>query len=231
MGALATETSGSILLPAEKGNVVGIKPTLGLVSRSMVIPISQRQDTVGSHGRTVKDAAYLLSAISGMDKKDFATLAQPSDSVPDYASACDSRAFAKAKLGVPRNGISPFLNISTGPVMEAFEEALGLMRKAGADVQDDTNFANFDISAVAGNGSIVLDTDFASGLEKYLSQLTFNPNEIHNLPDLVHFTKNHPLEGWPDRNVSSPLNRKIAVLVIHNSPDFCVGADLGSQHQ
>ena len=183
LGALATETSGSIVLPAEHSNVVGIKPTLGLMSRCMVIPISLRQDAVGPVARTVKDAAYILSVISGKDKFDNWTDAQPFDEVPDYVKACKYSAFSGARLGILRNGINPFLNQSTEPVMAAFETAVELIRDAGATVVDEANFASFDIDAFGRNSSIVLGTDFVAQLSDYLSQLTKNPNNVHNLHD------------------------------------------------
>lgn len=201
VGALATETSGSILLPAEKSNIIGIKPTLGLTSRSMVIPISTRQDSVGLHARTVKDAAIMLSVISGVDKNDNWTLAQPFNRVPNYASACKYQAFHGAKLGVPRNGIDYFLNNSTRAIMSAFEDALQLIAAAGATVHDNANFAAFDLPAFSRNSSLVLDVDFAAGLKDYLSKLAFNPNEIHNLQDIARFTKGDPREQWPDRDI------------------------------
>ncbi|KAG8530316.1 uncharacterized protein KY384_004818 [Bacidia gigantensis] len=199
--SLATETSGSIVNPAEKNNLVGIKPTMGLTSRDMVIPITLRQDSVGPIAQTVKDAAYMLAAISGKDKHDNWTLAQPFDVVPDYAKACNFNALNGTRLGVPRNGIAPFLDETTKPIMDAFERALRIMQNAGATVKDSTNFASFDKRKWDLNGEIVMDTDFASGLQGYLSKLKTNPNNLHSLQDLVHFTRNHPLEGLPDRDM------------------------------
>ena len=83
------QTSGSILSPSNVNNLVGIKPTVGLTSRTLVIPISQRQDTVGPMARTVKDAAYVLQAIAGKDPLDNYTLAEPFDTPPDYVAACN----------------------------------------------------------------------------------------------------------------------------------------------
>jgi len=205
LGALGTETCGSIVLPAEKSNIVGIKPTLGLTSRSMVIPISLRQDTVGPMARTVKDAAYMLTAISGKDKHDNWTSAQPFDQGPDYIKACNYSAFKGARLGVTRNGISHFLSSSTEPVMAAFEEAVGLITGAGAKVVEDADFEYFDPPAFHRNSSIVLDTDFVAGVSDYLSLLEENPNKVYNLRDLAHFTRNDPREEYPDRDVSITL--------------------------
>lgn len=203
LGALATETSGSIVLPGEKSNVVGIKPTLGLTSRSMVIPISLRQDTVGPVAKTVKDAAYMLAAISGKDKHDNWTSAQPFVEVPDYVKACNYSALKGARLGVPRNGIKPFLGELTEPIMKAFETALDLIQGAGAKMVDQADFASFDIDAFGRNASIVLGTDFIAGLSEYFSQLIHNPNDVHDLHDVALFTKNDPREEYSDRDVCS----------------------------
>ena len=201
-GSLATETSGSIVNPAERNNIVGIKPTLGLTSRNMVIPISIRQDSVGPMAQTVKDAAYILSAISGRDQFDEWTSTQPFEEVPDYTRACKHKALKGARLGIPRNGISLFLSDTTAPIMAAFDDALRIIKNAGADIQDNTDFATFDEPAFSRNSGIVLDTDFSSGLADYLSKLASNPNDVHTLDDLIRFTKCHPGEGVTDHDVS-----------------------------
>lgn len=200
LGSIATETSGSIVNPAERGNVVGIKPTLGLTSRDMVIPISIRQDTVGPIGRTVKDAAYMLSAIAGKDTFDNWTSTQPFEVAPDYVKACNFLGLKGARVGIPRNGIDYYLDSSTKPVMVAFEQALQTVRDAGARVIEEANFSSFDAPAFARNSSIVLDTDFVGGLANYLGSLSTNPNNIHSLSDLTRFTKADPREEHPDRD-------------------------------
>lgn len=201
LGALATETSGSIVLPAEKSNVVGIKPTLGLTSRSMVIPISMRQDSVGPVAQSVKDAAILLSAITGKDVDDNWTSVQPFDKAPDYAKACNLSGFEGARLGVPRNGIDYFLNSSTKPIMAAFDAALELMRNSGASVVDKADFALFDVPAFSRNSDIVMGTDFVAGLSAYLGTLKTNPNHVKSLADIHKLTQDDPREEYPDRDV------------------------------
>ena len=168
----------------------------------MVIPISLRQDTVGPMARTVKDAAYMLSAIAGKDRHDNWTLAQPFEHAPDYIKACKHSALKDARIGVPRNGIKPFLGPSNAAVMTAFEAALGVMNAAGATVWDNANFKTFNMNAFHRISSVVLDTDFAAGLANYLTTLEFNPSGVRNLHDLAHFTKSEPREEFPDRDVS-----------------------------
>lgn len=201
LGALATETSGSIVLPAEKSNVVGIKPTLGLTSRSMVIPISIRQDSIGPVAQSVKDAAIMLNTIAGKDTNDNWTSAQPFDKVPDYAKACNYSALEGARLGVPRNGIDYFLDNTTKPIMAAFESALALFRTSGAKVVDEANFSVFDVPAFSHNSNIVMGTDFVDGLSAYLEALKTNPNKVQSLADVKKFTKDDPREEYPDRDV------------------------------
>lgn len=205
LGALATETSGSIVLPAEKSNIVGIKPTLGLTSRSMVIPISIRQDSIGPVAQSVKDAAILLSAIAGKDTNDNWTSVQPFDKVPDYVKACNYSAFKGARLGVPRNGIDHFLDNNTKPIMAAFEAALDLIRDSGASVVDEANFALFDVPAFSRNSNVIMRTDFTAGLSAYLGMLKTNPNNVKNLADIKKFTKDDSREEYPDRDVGLNL--------------------------
>ncbi|MCJ1288823.1 hypothetical protein MMC34_000353 [Xylographa carneopallida] len=144
--ALGTETRGSIIVPAEWNNLVGVKPTLGLVSRHMVIAMCPRQDVVGPMARTVKDAAYLLTAIAGKDKheNDDTTLDQPFESPPDYTKALDRDALQGARIGVPWNGVLPNLYPAQSPehlqvIMRSFNESLAVLEAAGATIVH-TNF-------------------------------------------------------------------------------------------
>ena len=218
LGALATETSGSIVNPAERNNVVGVKPTLGLTSRNMVIPISLRQDSIGPIASTVKDAAYLLAAMAGKDKLDNWTSAQPFETPPDYVKVCKYSALKGARIGIPRNGIDYFLDNLTAPIMSAFEEALQIIRDAGATTTDPANFPSFDVPAFSRNSSIVLGTDFIAGLSEYLSSLVSNPNNVHNLNDIARFTRHDPRERYPDRD-TYVWDRELARNLTNSSPE------------
>src|SRR5438046_210537 len=99
--AVGTETDGSIVSPAAACGIVGLKPTVGLVSRSGIIPIAHSQDTAGPMTRTVRDAAILLGALAGPDPRDSATAAAPAH-VPDYTRFLDATGLAGAPLGVAR---------------------------------------------------------------------------------------------------------------------------------
>ncbi len=123
LAALGTETSGSILSPSDVNNLVGIKPTVGLTSRYLVIPISQHQDTIGPMARSVKDAAYVLQAIAGPDEHDNYTSAIPGP-LPDYVAACDYSAFSGARIGVARNVLEIWGKYTDPPVLKAFYEAV-----------------------------------------------------------------------------------------------------------
>ncbi|EHL03468.1 putative amidase [Glarea lozoyensis 74030] len=140
--SLGTETSGSIVSPASANNVVGIKPTVGLTSRSLVIPISERQDTVGPMARSVTDAAMLLSIIAGKDPDDNYTLAQPFDSPPDYSKGLKLSSLKGARIGIARNAIGTLgvVDSSAKPILDAFEKAIRVMKKAGAIIIDNANY-------------------------------------------------------------------------------------------
>lgn len=203
LAALGTETSGSILSPSEVSNLVGIKPTVGLTSRALVIPISQRQDTVGPMARTVKDAAYLLQAIAGKDPDDNYTSAIPFDVLPDYVGACDYSSLRGKRFGIPRNIF--YDEPGNEPVLAAFEAAIQTIRRAGGIIIDDTNITAYALDQYFnGNASsIVLDADFVSDLPgEYLSKLTYNPENVHDLVDVRNFTQNFAPEDYPDRDTA-----------------------------
>ena len=202
LAALGSETSGSILSPSEVSNLVGIKPTVGLTSRSLVIPISEHQDTVGPMARTVKDAAYVLQAIAGKDPLDNYTSAQPFDTPPDYVAACNISSLQGKRIGIPRNLIDPTQE-PDNTVINTFNAALATITAAGATIVDNTNITAFAL-ATYNNGStetIVLDADFVTDLPKeYLSMLSYNPENVNDLADVSNFTHNFAQEDYPDRD-------------------------------
>src|SRR6478672_9553849 len=127
---VGTETDGSIVCPSGANGLVGIKPTVGLLSRTGIIPISHTQDTAGPMARTVADAALLLGAMTGVDERDEATRASRGKALADYTPFLDPRGLKGARIGVylPR---SLAKNPWTNPVLA---EAVAAMRKAGATV-------------------------------------------------------------------------------------------------
>lgn len=190
-GSLGTETDGSILSPSQLNNIVGIKPTVGLTSRSLVIPISEHQDTVGPMARTVKDAAYILQAIAGPDSYDNYTSVIPwaNSTVPDYPAACQFDALLGKRIGVPRNAIGT-PSRSTAPIYAAFEAALNTLRSAGAIIVENTNYTAFDQYLESSAEDTVLSGDFGPNLAAYLAQLTYNTNDVNDLSDVRNFTQN-----------------------------------------
>jgi amidase len=130
--AVGTETDGSIVCPASACGVVGLKPTVGLVSRAGIIPISHTQDTAGPLCRTVADAAALLGALAGADPRDPATAAASGHAEPDYAKFLDPAGLRGAKIGVAREKFFGYSD-ATDRLAEA---AIGVFRREGAIVVD-----------------------------------------------------------------------------------------------
>ena len=203
LGALGTETSGSILSPADVSNLVGIKPSVGLTSRHLVIPISEHQDTVGPMTRTVKDAAYILQAIAGPDPSDNYTSAIPNNgTIPDYVSACKLDALQGVRIGVARNVLEIYSDYLDAPVVEAFNQAVAEIESLGATIVD-ANFTGFEAYQSDSNGTLVLNADFLVNLKSYFSELTYNPNNITDLAQLTSFTHAFPAESYPDRDTGA----------------------------
>jgi amidase len=200
---LGTETDGSILSPSEMNNIVGIKPTVGLTSRALVIPISEHQDTVGPMARTVKDAAYLLQAIAGSDTHDNYTSAIPfNGSLPDYVAACTLDALKGKRIGIPRNAFGS-RTARTAPILDAFEASIAVLKEAGATIVDNTNYTAFEEYLQSDAEEVVLEVDFVANLKSYLDQLTLNPTGVRNLADVTNFTQSFPPEEYPDRNTNT----------------------------
>ncbi|KAL3446202.1 amidase [Aspergillus insuetus] len=202
--SLGTETSGSIILPSEKSNIVGIKPTVGLTSRYMAIPISERADTIGPMARTVRDAAMVLQAIVGQDEKDNYTMASPfSNNYPDYVAACNLNGLEGKRIGIPRNVIEALPSIlgnAARPIMSSVERAVAGIKKAGAIIIEDANFTAYDAYRISAAPAQVLAADMLSGLPKYLSALNSNPNNLQSLSDIRNFIQNSPDEDYPARD-------------------------------
>lgn len=215
---LGTETDGSIISPSQENNIVGIKPTVGLTSRYLVVPISEHQDTVGPMARTVKDAAHLLSAIAGKDSHDNYTSATPfGDKVPDYAAACKASGLKGKRIGVPQ-GLTGSNSRLSAPVAKAFRQALKVLQSSGAIIVD--NVALPGLGQYGDANDIVLKADFLSDLPKlYLDKLVKNPNNVKSLADLQAFTQKDPREDWPHRDTGiwdSALERGYG----NDSPQF-----------
>ncbi|MAT97948.1 MAG: amidase [Anaerolineaceae bacterium] len=132
--AIGTETDGSIVCPAHVNGIVGLKPTVGLIGRSGIVPISPSQDMAGPMTRTVKDAAILLGALTGVDPRDSATAVSPSHNHTDYTQFLDKNGLLGARIGVARN------YFGHNPRVDAvIEDAITIMRQQGANIIDPAN--------------------------------------------------------------------------------------------
>ncbi len=183
--SIGTETDGSIVCPANVNGVVGIKPTVGLVSRAGVVPISHTQDTVGPHGRTVADAAAVLGALVGVDPRDPQTQASAGRSFTDYTQFLNADGLRGARIGVAREfeGFSPKLDA-------VFEDALAAMQGAGATLVDVT-FPHFQEIFTGTPEFTVLLFDFKVDLQKYLATRTGVPLAGGTLADAIAFNNAH----------------------------------------
>jgi amidase len=185
----------------------------------MVIPISERQDTIGPMARTVKDAAMILQAIAGPDKNDNYTLASPFGSyLPNYLAACKLSGLKGKRIGIPRNVINT-LSTSSEPIVSAFEAAVSVIAQAGATIVDDANFTGYDAYLNTLVPQAVVAADFISDIASYLSKLKTNPNNLHNLEDIRRFTQQSPLEDYPSRD-TGVWDMSLAAGVNNTSPEF-----------
>lgn len=187
--AVGTETDGSVVSPASCCGIVGIKPTLGLVSRSGIIPIAHSQDTAGPMARTVADAAALLGALAGIDPADSATSAAKGNIQKDYTQFLLAAGLRGARIGVVRK----FAEFSDA-VSKLLDEAIAAMKNAGAVIIDPV-----DIPTIGKFGDAemqVLLYEFKDDLNKCLSSL--GPNaQIHSLKDAIEFNDKHRDEEMP----------------------------------
>jgi len=188
---IGTETDGSILCPSSMCGLVGLKPTVGLVSRRGIIPISSTQDTAGPMCRTVADAAILLSAIAGTDLLDPATAASAGKAA-DYTKALDANGLAGARLGVVRKffGWHPEVDRQMAAVLD-------LLRQLGAVLVDPVeipHLGDYD----AGEFEIML-YEFKHGLNAYLSALPAGdgPARPRSLAELIEWNRQHAAEEMP----------------------------------
>lgn len=187
--AVGTETDGSITCPAAMNGVVGLKPTVGLVSRSGVIPISHSQDTAGPMGRTVEDVALLLGGLTGTDLTDPATAASAGRALADYTRGLDARALAGARLGVVRAffGWHP-------EIERQAEEVLALLRAAGATLVDPVELAN--ANDLDPNEIEVMLYEFKHGLNAYLGALP-ERGQPRTLAALIEYNRAHAALEMP----------------------------------
>ena len=186
---IGTETDGSIVCPSSANGLAGIKPTVGLVSRAGIIPISHSQDGAGPMCRTVRDAAILLGALTGADPDDAATAASSRKSQTDYAQYCDPNGLKEARIGVARK----YFGFSDS-VDALMEQALGVMKAQGAtlvDPADIPTFGKFDDSEL-----LVLLYELKADLNAYLARL--GPKApVRTLQDIIAFNERNRQKEMP----------------------------------
>lgn len=187
--AIGTETDGSIVCPATTNGIVGIKPTLGLVSRSGIIPIAHSQDTAGPMARTVTDAAILLGAIVGVDPRDAVTQESAGKSFTDYTRFLVPDGLRGARIGVARKYFG-----FNDEVDRLMNEAIEAMKRSGATVIDPVDLApskEYEESEIE-----VLLYEFKHDLNKYLSEL--GPDaRFRSLKEIIEFNEKNRAREMP----------------------------------
>ena len=183
--AIGTETNGSIVCPANNNGIAGIKPTVGLISRSGIIPIAFSQDTPGPMGRTVSDVAAALGPLTGIDSADIKTLASAGHFEKDYTKYLVTGGIKGKRIGLYRKS----MGFSDG-VDTLMEQAARWLRKNGAEVID----VEFPKGEDYENASFqVLVYEFRDGLNKYLSGLDAS-SPVRSISDLIEFNRNDSVE-------------------------------------
>jgi amidase len=186
--AVGTETDGSILCPASVNGVVGIKPTVGLTSRSGVIPIAHSQDTIGPFGRTVVDAAILLGSMTGVDPRDAATEASEGKFYTDYLQFLDVNGLRGARIGVARQRYFGYSSKADAIVQAAIER----MKELGAEIIDAADIPTAQQMDASKSEMKVLLFEFKADLNKYLAELVSSP--VRTLADIITFNNEHVIE-------------------------------------
>lgn len=204
--AIGTETDGSIVCPSSMNGIVGIKPTLGLISRAGIIPVAHSQDTAGPMARSVRDAAIVLGALVGVDQRDATTSASTGHVFTDYTQFLDANGLRGARIGIARQ----YFNI--GPAVTAvMEQCIALMRDAGATIVDPADLPSYEGWRDA--ETQVLLYEFKADLNNYLSA---RGTPLRSLADCIKFNRDHRAEEMPffeqelmeQANAKGPLTEK-----------------------
>ena len=187
--AIGTETDGSVVCPSSANSLVGIKPTVGLVSRAGIIPIAHSQDTAGPMARTVSDAAILLAALTGTDGSDPATKSIPSKAVFDYTRLLDKDGLRGARIGVARK----YLGFNDR-VDKLMTDQIDVLKRLGAVIVDPADIptsGKFDDSELE-----VLLFEFKADLNRYLAEL--GPRApVHSLKEIIEFNERNKEKEMP----------------------------------
>nr|WP_315142196.1 amidase [uncultured Flavobacterium sp.] len=183
--AIGTETNGSIVCPAHANGIVGLKPTVGLISRGGIIPISFTQDTAGPMARTVKDAAIVLGWLTGVDTRDSKTAASATMAAKDYASALDSNSLKGKRIGVYVG-----VNGKNKEVDALYQKAIEDMKAQGATLVEIPEITPPEVNM---QSFTVMLYEYKQGLNDYFKSL--GPNAaIKSVDELIEFNKKDPVE-------------------------------------
>lgn len=180
--AIGTETSGSIISPSSQNSLVGIKPTIGLVSRTGIIPIAHSQDTAGPIARTVSDATILLGALTSMDERDAETLASKGRSFQDYTPFLDINYLQQARIGIPRF----YYQELDKARLDIIEAAIAVLKQKGATIVDPVELP---CEQMDWDGN-VMRHEFKKDLNDYLSKLS-GKIPVHSLADVIAYNEAH----------------------------------------
>ena len=185
--AVGTETDGSVIAPASFNGIAGIKPTVGLLSRSGIIPISKTQDTAGPMARTVKDAAILLGVLAGIDEADNVTLQSKDKAKKDYTAFLDINGLQGKRIGIEKS----FLK-GNDAVVALYKQAIELLKSKGATI--------IEVELIKQSNKLgdaefnVLQYEFKDGLNRYLA--TANAG-VKSLADVISYNKNNETKAMP----------------------------------
>jgi len=185
--AIGTETNGSIICPASINGVVGIKPTVGLWSRSGIIPISATQDTAGPMARSVTDAALLLGALTGVDENDGATKLSEGKADKDYSKYLDANGLQGKRIGIEKSYLKVHEDVDV-----LLEKAIKQLKDKGAEIIE-VDFLKM-VKGIGQDEFNVLQFEFKDGLNNYLKSAR---GKVKSLKELIEFNKKNEAKAMP----------------------------------
>ncbi|TKC02644.1 amidase [Pedobacter cryotolerans] len=185
--AIGTETNGSIIAPSSYSGVVGFKPTVGLVSRSGIIPISKTQDTAGPMTRNVTDAAILLTVMAGVDFDDEITKTSVGRTQKDYTTFLKEGDLKGKRIGVEKS----FLNGHEG-VVGLYQNAIAKLKELGAEIIEISLLA--EMRSIGGASTVVLQSEFKDGVNAYLAKANA---KVKTLTEVIAFNKANLTSAMP----------------------------------
>lgn len=186
---IGSETDGSVVAPSSQCGLVGIKPTVGLLSRSGIIPISKTQDTAGPMARTVRDAAILLGALTGADNDDMVTLPSEDKALKDYTPFLNGDGLKGKRIGIEQH----FYN-GHEAMVALYKNAIELLKKQGAEIVE-VELLKAIRDAGSGEFTVML-YEFKDGVNKYLATATAD-SKVKSLTDVIAFNKQNAAKAMP----------------------------------